>query len=54
MTNLIKKEPLAEIDYISIADTETLEELKTIKNSALLSMVVKYGNTRLIDNIILG
>jgi pantoate--beta-alanine ligase len=53
MTALIDKEPLAKIDYISINDTKTLKELKTIKKSALLSMVVKYGNTRLIDNIIL-
>ena len=54
MTALIQKEPLAKIDYISIADTETLAELKTIKQSALVSMAVRFGNTRLIDNIILG
>jgi pantoate--beta-alanine ligase len=54
MIELIQKEPLAKIDYISIADTETLAELKTIKKSALVSMAVKFGNTRLIDNIILG
>ena len=54
MTALIQKEPLAKIDYISISDTETLAELKTIKKSALVSMAVRFGNTRLIDNIILG
>ena len=54
MTTLIQKEPLAKIDYISISDTETLAELKTIQKSALVSMAVKFGNTRLIDNIILG
>ncbi len=54
MTAIIQKEPLANIDYISIADTETLEELHTIKKSALVSMAVRYGNTRLIDNLILG
>ena len=54
MTALIQKEPLAKIDYISISDTETLAELKTIEKSALVSMAVKFGNTRLIDNVILG
>ncbi len=53
MTALIQKEPLAEIDYISIADAETLEELEKIKPPALVSMAVKIGKTRLIDNIVL-
>ena len=54
MTVFIQKEPLAKIEYISISDTETLAELKAIKKSALVSMSVRFGNTRLIDNIILG
>jgi pantoate--beta-alanine ligase len=54
MTALIQKEPLAVIDYISIADEQTLEELEMIQGKALVSMVVKFGKTRLIDNIILG
>jgi pantoate--beta-alanine ligase len=54
MIALIQKEPLAKIDYVSISDTNTLTELKTIKQSALVSMAVRFGNTRLIDNIILG
>ncbi len=54
MTALIKKEPLAEIGYVSIADPETLAELDTIKGKALASLAVKIGGTRLIDNIVLG
>jgi pantoate--beta-alanine ligase len=54
MTILIQKEPLAKIEYISLSDTETLAELKTIEKFALVSMAVRFGNTRLIDNIILG
>ena len=53
MTALIQKEPLADIDYISVADNETLEELETIKPPALVSMAVKIGKTRLIDNVVL-
>ncbi|MBE0415582.1 MAG: pantoate--beta-alanine ligase [Dehalococcoidia bacterium] len=54
MTSLIESEPLAKIDYVSIADPETLEELEEIDRPALVSMAVKIGKTRLIDNITLG
>ncbi len=51
MTSLIKKEPLAQIGYVSIADTETLEELNLIDGPALASLAVLIGKTRLIDNM---
>ena len=54
MTNLIQKQPLANIDYISIAHAETLDELDRIKPPALVSLAVKIGKTRLIDNVVLG
>jgi pantoate--beta-alanine ligase len=54
VTALIQKEPEAIIDYISIANPETLGELETIQGKALVSMVVKFGNTRLLDNTFLG
>lgn len=54
VTALIKKEPLAEISYVSIADPDTLVELDTINGKALASLAVKVGKTRLIDNITLG
>ncbi|HLC23223.1 MAG TPA: pantoate--beta-alanine ligase [Dehalococcoidia bacterium] len=54
VTALIKKEPLAEISYVSIADPDTLVELDTIKGKALASLAVKVGKTRLIDNVTLG
>ncbi len=53
ITSLIQKQPLAQIEYIDIADTETLAEIQTIGQSALISMVVRFGNTRLLDNLIL-
>ncbi len=53
MTALIQKQPLAAIDYISIADNETLEELDVVNPPALVSMAVKIGTTRLIDNVVL-
>jgi len=51
MTSLIQKEPLAQIDYFSIADAETLEELSLIDRPALASLAVRIGKTRLIDNM---
>jgi len=53
MESLIRKEPLARIDYVSIADARTLEELDVISGQALASLAVKIGRTRLIDNVIL-
>ena len=53
MTAMINKEPLAAIDYISFADNETLKEIHTIKPPVLISMAVKFGKTRLIDNIVI-
>ena len=54
MRALIQGEPLARIDYISVADPETLEELEKIEDSALVSLAVYFGKTRLLDNILLG
>lgn len=50
--SMITAEPLANIDYIAICDTETLEELTTVNKSALLALAVKIGKTRLIDNMV--
>jgi pantoate--beta-alanine ligase len=53
MTGLIQQQSLARIEYISIADAVTLQELETILNTAVLSMVVWFGKTRLLDNVVL-
>jgi len=53
MIGLIRKQPLANIDYVSIANAETLDELDTVETPALVSLAVKIGRTRLIDNIVI-
>jgi len=53
MVSLISKEPLAEVDYVSVADSQTLEELSEIDRTALASLAVRIGKTRLIDNVVL-
>lgn len=54
MIAFLEQEPMAEIEYVSVADTETLQELDRIRDAALVSLAVRIGKTRLIDNIILG
>jgi pantoate--beta-alanine ligase len=46
----LREEPLAEPDYVSVADASTLRELQLVNGPALLSMAVRFGSTRLIDN----
>jgi pantoate--beta-alanine ligase len=53
MTSVIKKTKQARIDYISIVNADTLENLSFINGRALAAVAVWIGNTRLIDNTIL-
>ena len=53
MRRLITESPLASIDYVSIADADNLAELETIDRPALVSLAVRIGKTRLIDNVII-
>ena len=50
----LAREPLAEVDYVSVADGATFAELVTVEGPALLSLAVRFGTTRLIDNEPLG
>lgn len=54
MTGTIMSEPLADLQYVSCADQDTLEELSGSISRALLSMAVVIGKTRLIDNFLIG
>ncbi len=50
---LIRSHPETEIDYITICDPETLDDIKIIDRPALMALAVKVGKARLIDNMIL-
>ena len=54
MAETLASEPRAQMQYISVADYDTLEELQTVTGKTLLSMAVYLGKTRLIDNFVLG
>ena len=53
MLDLLAAEPLARVDYVSVADPGTLDEMETIERRALVSLAVRIGTTRLIDNTVL-
>ncbi len=54
MREVLATEPLVQMQYVSCADYDTLEELETVTGKTLLSMAVFLGKTRLIDNFVLG
>ncbi len=55
VSGTVGSEPQAELDYVSVADSETLAEIEgDIERPALLSLAVRFGPVRLIDNVTLG
>jgi pantoate--beta-alanine ligase len=54
MRAILDAEPLARTDYVSVADALTLQELDEVDGPAVLSLAVRFGTTRLIDNELLG
>ena len=53
MLATLAEEPLAEVDYVSIADAVDLTELDVVDRPAIGSLAVRFGTTRLIDNELL-
>lgn len=49
---LIDQQPLAEIDYVSLVDPLSLAAIERVEQQALLALAVKFGKTRLIDNML--
>lgn len=49
----ISSEPLADIDYVAIADPETLQPVETIVADVVALLSVRIGTTRLIDNTLI-
>jgi pantoate--beta-alanine ligase len=54
VTDTVAAEPLAQLQYVSCADYDSLRELEQVTGRALLSLAAFVGKTRLIDNFILG
>ena len=54
MEEVLALEPLAQVEYVSVADALTLAELRRIEGPTLFSLAVVFGTTRLIDNELVG
>ncbi len=52
LAETVHAQPLARLDYVSVAHPDTLEELETVEDRALLSMAVFFADVRLIDNML--
>jgi pantoate--beta-alanine ligase len=51
----IEREPMAQIEYASVSDADTLAPLERLEDRpVLISLAVRFGKTRLIDNILLN
>lgn len=50
---MIEAEPLARIDYVVLCDPETLKPLDRIEGPVLAALAVQFGETRLIDNLLI-
>ncbi|MCQ2444014.1 MAG: pantoate--beta-alanine ligase [Mailhella sp.] len=52
MRSLIEDEPLARIDYVSMVDFDSLQDVERADRPVLCAMAVYFGKTRLIDNFV--
>jgi pantoate--beta-alanine ligase len=54
MVSIVRATPGAALDYAAVVDDQTLEPMTTLRGPALLALAVRFGSTRLIDNLRLG
>jgi pantoate--beta-alanine ligase len=51
MAKRIGAEPVARLDYVTVVDDGTWEEVENIDGPARALVAARFGETRLIDNI---
>jgi pantoate--beta-alanine ligase len=54
MQQMIRAVPGAQLDYARVVDRDTLEDVQQISGPVLAVVAVRFGKTRLIDNLILA
>ena len=54
MRKMIQNVPGAELDYARVVDPATLEALQQVNGEVLAAVAVRFGKTRLIDNLIIA
>lgn len=50
---VVATEPLVRLEYVSVADSTSLDELDTVERAAIISLAARLGRARLIDNVVL-
>lgn len=53
MREMIRTEPLADLDYAELVDAETLEPVTRLRGVCLALLAVRIGTTRLVDNLLI-
>jgi pantoate--beta-alanine ligase len=53
MREILRAEPLIEIDYVEIVDDDTLEQVTRLRGVCLAMVAARVGATRLIDNLLI-
>ncbi len=51
--DMIRQKPAARIDYVKALDAKELKEVKVVSGEIMVALAVFFGQTRLIDNIII-
>jgi len=54
VVDMIRAEPLADIDYVAVVDPQTFEAVPVMAERTLLALAVRIGPARLIDNVVLS
>jgi pantoate--beta-alanine ligase len=54
MRAALEEAPLAKVDYVAVADPETLEARQALTAPSVLAVAVYFGRTRLIDNTLVN
>jgi pantoate--beta-alanine ligase len=55
MTELLKSEPMADVEYVNVVDNLTMEDIDEIRGDVLVAIAVRINNkVRLIDNFIVN
>jgi len=50
----LEKERLVRVEYVTLCDAVSLQEIDRLQGAALLALAVRIGKTRLIDNVVLA
>jgi len=54
MEQVLQDAPLGRVDYLAIVNPHSLREIRRVESEAAVLVAVRFGDTRLLDNILLS